>query len=351
MSWRIFTRICLKLNKKPLSYKIKDLEIRKDSAEEQIRTRKIFLDLKAKAINGEKLTEQEKEFFCQGVRLSILDDGLESDYPCCANPIFKIKYLYYFHDLTGGSVYQKPENGKLVNIPKEEAQRDLKYLINDANKWLIEIRKTNHSSQLMQQVSKETREQIKILDNSPEFKNDIYSKGTFRYKYKLWALLLMTKFVYLTCLEIIETLVVFPYTLVINSQSVEFDEFSLVHIIVRHYAELTKQYETGKSYHNVDFHPRQLALDLELIFKTIEGVEPIENINNVVIEFKSQLYEIWINERLKSKKGIGNVKILRLETFYPILEEDKRELIFKTYTCYTINYKLKYYKNTAGNNK
>lgn len=332
-----------------MSYTIKDLEIRKDSDEEQIRTRKIFLDLKAKAIKGEILTENEKEFFCQGVRLSILNDGLETDYPCCANPIFKIKYLYYFHDLTGGSIYQKPENGKLVNISKNEAQKDLEYIINEAKEWLIEIKKTNHSTELMQQVSKETREQIKILDNSPEFKNDVFSKGTFRYKYKLWTLLLMTKYVYLTCLEIIETLKAFPYKFKINSWTVEFDEFSLIHIIVRHYAELTKQYETSKSYHNVDFHPRQLALDLELIFRMIESVVPIENVNNIVFENKGQLYEIWINERNKSKKGIGNVKVLRLETFYPILDKDRQKLIFESYKTYTIDDNLKYYKNTAGN--
>lgn len=328
---------------------MKDLEIRNDSAEESIRTRKIFLDLKSKAIKGETLTEHEKEFFCQGVRLSLLNDGLETDYPCCANVIFKIKYLYYFHDLTGASTYQKPENGKLVDIPKEEAQRDLNYLINEAKEWMTEIQKTNHSSELMQQVSKETREQIKILDNSPEFKNDIFSKGTFRYKYKLWGLLLMTKYAYLVCLEIIETLNEFPYKFKINSKSIEFDEFSLIHIIIRHYAELTKQYETGKSYHNVDFHPRQLALDLESIFHMIEAVIPIENLNNIVFEYKNQIYEIWINERNKSKKGVGNVKVLRLETFYPIQDKDRLKYILETFTSHYINDDLEYYKNTAGN--
>lgn len=328
-----------------MNYSIKELEIRKDSEKEHIRTRRIFLDLKSKAINGEKLTEHEKEFFCQGIRLSELNDGLDTDYQCCANPIFKIKYLYYWHDLTGGSIYQKPENGKLVDISLEEVQKDLQYLINEAKDWLIEIQKTNHSSELMKQISKETREQKKLLDNSPEFKEDIISKGTFRYRYKLWALLLMTKYVYLICLEIIETLKEFPFQLKINKHLIEYNEFSLVHIIIRHYAELTKQYETGKSFHNLDFNPRQIVLDLEQIFNKIELVTTIENLNNIIFEQNDQLYEIWINEREKSKKGIGNIKILRLETFYPIQDKNRVETIKQTFTSYKIDAKLKYYKS------
>jgi len=159
----------------------------------------------------------------------------------------------------------------------------------------------------------------------------------------------MTKYAYLVCLEIIETLNEFPYKFKINSKSIEFDEFSLIHIIIRQYAELTKQYETGKSYHNVDFHPRQLALDLESIFHMIEAVIPIENLNNIVFEYKNQIYEIWINERNKSKKGVGNVKVLRLETFYPIQDKDRLKYILETFTSHYINDDLEYYKNTAGN--
>ena len=150
-----------------MSYKIEELNLKDNSNSEQTRTRKIFLDLKSKAIKGEKLTEHEKEFFCQSVRLSLLDDGLESDYPCCSNPIFKFKYLIYWHDLTGGTAYQKPERGKLVNISQVEAERDLKYLIQEAKNWLVEIEKTNHTLELMQQISKETRCQKKTLDNTP----------------------------------------------------------------------------------------------------------------------------------------------------------------------------------------
>lgn len=72
-------------------------------------------------------------------------------------------------------------------------------------------------------------------------------------------------------------------------------------------------------------------------------------LNNIVFEYKNQMYEIWINERNKSKKGVGNVKIFRLETFYPIQDKDRIKFILETFTNHYINDNLKYYKNTAGN--
>jgi hypothetical protein len=334
-----------------MSYKIEELNLKDNSNSEQTRTRKIFLDLKSKAIKGEKLTEHEKEFFCQSVRLSLLDDGLESDYPCCSNPIFKFKYLIYWHDLTGGTAYQKPERGKLVNISQVEAERDLKYLIQEAKNWLVEIEKTNHTLELMQQISKETRCQKKTLDNTPEFNNTVILKGSFYYLYKLWALLLMSKFVFLTCLEIIETLSKFPYQFEIGSNNIEFNEYSLIHIIMRHYAELTKKFQTGKSYHNLDFNPRQLTFDLEKIFKKIESVTPITPINNIIFELNNQLYEIWINIRNKSIKDTGVIQFYRIETFYPIEDTDRLKTISQSYSKFEIESNLNYYKNTAGNSK
>ena len=328
-----------------MSYSIKELTVPIDSDRREKRSREIFLDLKDKASKGEPLSEHEKNFLYEGIRFSIYNEGKVTDYPACENSIFKDTYLYYYSDLTGGSIYYKPVKGKAIEVPFAEARQDLDYLIDEAKKWLVEIKKTNHKEELIQQISKETREQIKDLDSSPEIKNDIYAKGKFIYRYKQWSLLLNSKFVYLTCIEIIETLTIFPYQLELNSTQIEFNEFSLIHIIMRHFAETTKKFETEKSYHSEDFNPRHLALDLENIFQRIESKTTVDSINNVIFEFKGGLYDIWIKERTKSIKGKGNVRFHRIETFYPIIEESKLEKIKTDFIKIEINEELYYFKH------
>jgi hypothetical protein len=48
------------IKRKKMSYNIEELRMRKDTNDEQIRTRKIFLDLKAKTIKGENRTNFDK---------------------------------------------------------------------------------------------------------------------------------------------------------------------------------------------------------------------------------------------------------------------------------------------------
>jgi hypothetical protein len=63
-----------------MPYKIEELSMRDDSAEEQVRTRNIFEDLKKKVNQGETLSHHEIEFFCTCVKLGVsLDQGSKSD--------------------------------------------------------------------------------------------------------------------------------------------------------------------------------------------------------------------------------------------------------------------------------
>lgn len=127
------------------TFDINELTLSDNSGEEQMRTRKIFDTLKQKAISGDFLTEHEKEFFCTGVKLSLLNDGKIEDYPCCDNPKFKFLYLVYFHDLTGGKGFYKPKGTAIIKVEPTEAQLDLEYLYAKADEWETTIQKVNHS--------------------------------------------------------------------------------------------------------------------------------------------------------------------------------------------------------------
>jgi hypothetical protein len=51
---------------------------------------------------------------------------------------------------------------------------------------------------------------------------------------------------------------------------IEFAPFSLYHILNRHFAEITKQYTSGKDYHSEEIKPRILAKQIKKILAVID---------------------------------------------------------------------------------
>ncbi len=327
------------------TFEISELTLHNNSEEEQMRTRKIFEILKQRAISNEFLSEHEKEFFCTGVKLSLLNDGKWEDYQCCDNPKFKFFYLVYFHDLTGGSPFYKPKGTSVIKVDSAEAQLDLEYLYLKAEEWQTTIQKGNHSDQLLQQISAETRSELKNLDNQPEFTNDKFAKGSFRYIYKKRAVLLQSKYIYCIALEIFESLTSTDLVLEINNQIIEFNEYSLIHILNRHYSEMTKQYSTNKTFHNEDFKPRILSIQLKEILKDIDNSKVLEmkSIDKIAFKINSVDYLLWTSEETKSIKGKGNVKYRRLNTFYPVTDLNELDKLNTDYELKKISNSISVY--------
>jgi hypothetical protein len=306
------------------NYKIEELELKNNSYEEQERSRIIFESLKLKVSKGDALTEHEKDFFCMGVKLSTLNNGKIEDYACCDNFKFKGLYLTYFRNLAGGGTYFKSgPNNSYYKVSSDEANKDLKYLIEKANEWEATINITNHSSSILNSISQETRDDIKTLKNQPEFVNDQFSLGSFRFRYKKWAILLQSKYIYCTALEITEIFGTNDFIIKLNNKDIHFTDYSLIHILNRHFSQITKQYDTKKSFHKNDFYPKllnkQILNILDLIDKSNLYIgQSLEQLN---FQYNNIDYQIWIKERIRQEKGKGNVEYLRLETFYPI--EDK----------------------------
>ena len=135
----------------------------------------------------------------------------------------------------------------------------------------------------------------------------------------------------------------FPITIKTGNYQIEFNEYSLIHILMRHYAEKAKNYSTNKSHHNPNFQPNLLISDLEDIFIKISP--HITNIENpIVFEYNKQLYEIWHEEKTKQIKGTGNVKFRRLETFYPITDSKRIQEINTLYTKLKIVPEIYFFK-------
>lgn len=326
-------------------FQIDELELKNDSEEEQIRTRKNFEVLKAKAIKKEFLTEHEKAFFCLAVEFSHLSDGTLEHYVCCDNYKFKSLYLAYFSDLTGGSVYYKPKGVGIYKVTPNEAQTDLLYLYSKSDEWKLTIQKTNHSEQILQQISKETRDELKNLSNLPEVINGDCQKDSPAYIFKERAILLQSKYLYCIALEIFETLKPTDLILEINATQIEFNEYSLFHILNRHYAQITKQYDTRKTFHNEDFKPRILCAQLKKILRDIDDSKLLLGCSIDVIGFQQNGtdYLIWTSKKAKSVKRKGNVNYRRIDTFYPVLDQTEKDKLRTTCNLHKINNVLSVY--------
>lgn len=327
-----------------MTFKIDELTLKDSSDAEQSRTRKIFIALKNKAANSERLTEHEKEFLYQGLCLSQLDDGSPDQFQQCDNPKFKWLFLIYYDDLTGGSEYFKPSigkgkdpSGKIVQVSISESQSDLEYLIKKAEEFDLTVQK-NQSDQLLQEIVIEARRSIKDLNNLPEFKNDPFFSEKSHYKYKRWKLLLRAKWIYHIAQEIYETQDK-PFLFSINSEIIEINEYSLVHVVYRHFAQLLIEYPTNKSFHIGRFNPRILGKQLEQIFRNISASYTVLNYDEIYFKLGDEIYALWTSKKQKFAKGKVE-EYRRLQTLYPVIDSSDLDKIQSNYTPINITTSL-----------
>jgi len=106
----------------------------------------------------------------------------------------------------------------------------------------------------------------------------------------------------------------------------------LFHILNRHYAQITKQYDTGKTFHNEDFKPRILSVQLKEILHDIDSSKVLQGqaIDKIGFQKNGIHYLIWTSEKIKSVKGQGNVSFRRLDTFYHVSDEAEKNKIIAT---------------------
>ncbi len=326
-----------------MTYSPQELELNKnaDRDSEQIRTRKIFEVLKAKAIAKEFLSEHEKEFFAMGVKHSIFDEGKWEDYECCDNPKFKFLYLVYAKDYHGfkKTKFYKPVQNIIYQVKDKEVKNDLFYLKRKLVEWEDVINKTNHQEELLQQVAKEAREEIKELKKEYKYKN-IQSKNSVNYKVKKNGIILFSKWLYCISLEIFESLDPNDFISEINSTNIEFNEYSLIHILNRHYAEILKQFDTKKSFHSQIFEPRILSSQLKETLSLIDTSKHLlgKSIDLIAFQINGIDYIIYTSEKLR-----GNITYRRVNTFFPVEDVSEKQKLSIDYDLKPVNNSLSVY--------
>tara|TARA_R110002095_G_scaffold165593_1_gene143784 strand:+ start:119 stop:1114 length:996 start_codon:yes stop_codon:yes gene_type:complete len=322
-------------------YDIEELTLKNDSDSEQIRTRKIFEDLKDKAEKDKPLLEREKDFLCLGLKLTTIElDGKPGDYKACDNSTFKHLYLVYFSSNLGAEKFYKPHKGQLYVVPHNERLKDFKYLQRVCDKWIKEIEKTNHSDQILQSLASETREELK---NHKKKSGKLY----FRKQKEDYAMqrekhILHSKFIYLLVKQVIENTNPAEFEFDFLGETVEIDANSLIHIINRHYAAQVKN-NPQKTYHIEDFEPEKIHRRLkELLSKiSLKGIIKSSDIGKIAFIYNGVTYRVWINKRKKQIKGVGQIEVWRIDTFYPIEEQTELDDLNNNYDLMDIEPNLK----------
>lgn len=327
-----------------MAFPIHELEINPyvNPIAEQIRTRQIFEVLKVKAIDGEFLSEYEKEFFYMGVKYSILDDGIIEDYDSCDNPKFKFLYLVYARDIHGfkKSKIYKPVRNIEYQVKKKEIQKDLFYLNRKTKEWKAIVKTTVHAEELLHQSAKEAREELKELRKLPKYKNDIQGIHSANYIAKENAIVLHARWLYCVALEIFEALDSTDFISKINGIEIEFNEYSLIHILNRHYAQILKQFDTKKSFHSEIFKPRILSSQIKEVLSIIDDSNLLNghSINTIAFQVKGQDHIIYTGEKVR-----GATTYRRLNTFFPVQEIADKNLLLANYNLQIVNDNISVY--------
>ena len=325
-------------------YPIEDLDLKNDSEEEQIRTRKIFDDLKSKAIKGEKLLRREKDFLCTCLKLTIYkEDGKPEDFSFCDDFIFKELYLTYFHNNLSGPFY-KAKAGQVFEVSEKEKVKDLKTLQRISDNWLKEIEFEKHKNQILQELATETRKDLKELDKKIPRLSRKFRKKQDEYRLQKDKIILQSKFIFLLTENVIEDYETEDFKIPFSGQEIEFTSYSLIHITSRHYSEAIKNREK-KTYHYKNFYPKELHIELKNILIEIDKLNIIDlnKTNNIIFTYEDVTYHLWIEKKTKQIKGQGNVVFNRIQTFYPIYDQTKLNELKRNRTLHTVNEKISVY--------
>lgn len=295
-----------------------------DSEYSQIKSRYIFDDLMRIGKAGGELSEIEKNFLYIAVKLSQLDDGQVTDYVFLDDTHYKYTYLTYFYDLTGGSSYFKIYNGKKLEVPRMEVERDLAYIISRADEWWLMIKPGGHKESLLQEVAVECKFWLKRLERENGIGTNPFIAGSFFYEYQRWKLLARTKYHYIVGKEIWQNADPATFRYLFCGEEIEFTERSLIHILSRHFSEVSLPLNSGKTFHTEDMVPRILTAQLKEIIEAIDstGLFTREVQTKLSFVYKNEPYQFWANTHKRSIPGVRGEQVFkRVETYYRVSDE------------------------------
>lgn len=258
-----------------------------------------FNTIQDKIEKSEKLSLEEQIEWCSCLTPEYIDQ-----YAFCDDEKFKTLFLDHFQNKTTGELFTDEDRLKLESYIEE---------------WNTTVSHSNHTSKLLNIVTKETRDEKKILTKTTGL-----TEGE-EYENKVKEILYYSKYVYILTQRIFGLKNIECQIVELNGNAIHIDYYSIVHILNRHFSPLQKQYENDKDFFTEDVIYDELIDFLESIIRTVDehGGYIDSPPQKIMINYKGNPYTIYINKVTKQKKGIGNYECLRLKTFFPVGAEDE----------------------------
>jgi hypothetical protein len=269
-----------------------------------------FLEsLDQKVHRKQTLSLDEQEFLCKCVSYEY-----QKTLSFCDNLRFKRLFLKHFDSNQKGY--------SLENYEKVDLNIFLCH-------WEELMKKENHTENLLNVLAIETRSELKkILPNFSLFDKIFRRK---EYRARQHEIIGYSKFAYIKIKSIFSGIGDNKVETKLNGNKIEIDEYSLAHIYMRHYAEQVRPYETDdKSYFTPEIEIENVPFVIKEIIDAIEtsGVYGKDGFNNINVRYKNRDYKIYCKKVTKQAKGVGNIEVNRVNTFYPIeLKQDTDQLL------------------------
>jgi hypothetical protein len=264
--------------------------------------------LQAKYDSGEKLTDIEIEFFCSAKRMTE-----RVAFPFCHEYIFRD---HYFRTLT-----YRPLPPGFELTPQQKNELD-----EMAQDWYTNVVLVpNHSNQTLLYVAKETRDEIKVMSRNFATKGVVAQDSV--YQASLQKLLWMSRFIHFK--------VVYDFFLGYNPKEilipslfgdVLFNDYSLCHILFRHYAAGEKQYPPQQSFFTLDIQISSLHRIAALVLSWIRKANIViaQPANRAIsFKYKAEYYQLYLAHAVIQRKGHKeNIPVLRVESLFPVNDAD-----------------------------
>ena len=312
---------------------------------------KMFDQIFIKFDNGQQLSIEEEEML--GLyKLRELKDVHKLDDQRFSNYKFRHLYLIYSSDLSFAGKYFKPnfnvrsseifdykkihdfnqsefnENHFIqiqnlrrifdVEIPIEnsEIEKDKQYLKNVANEWAAEMLNERHTDHNLALLAKESRDTIRKINIEKFIQGSLSSAEQI----DVAKALLKSKYVHIEASKILAKIGKKEVVYKIDGIDVHLTYGTLIHILNRHYAQISSNESVAKSktFHSPKISPYKLNTILLYIFKKINAKKAMSGLVTadvpIFLKYKGEHYALYL------KKDGQNKGKLNINTFYQIDE-------------------------------
>jgi len=283
-------------------------------------TQKVLQGLLNKMSNDcNSLSIAEKDWICSKIQMLHNENDEQLDpynFPCCEESIFYDRYLWYFNNLEGFYPV-RIWKGEVTGISKD---RDVQMLEKHHQLWKAVIQNNSHKDPLLNNVSTETRHQLKEIERycQREF------LGANKKKAMEKEMILHSKFVFRYVQAFYEENGP-KWTMAVDGKNLRVDSFSYIHILFRHFGQSIKDHQEGKSYHVEGLDYRNLPLELGKIISAYSKISTGQFDGlKIFFNMHGKVYAIWFREVRTGINGRGVLSEFRVQTFYPV--EDPQEL-------------------------